>query len=124
MFCGHDPICTEVGNPEALARAKENVAKDYPIIGVLEHFSESLKLYESALPQFFRGIVEVNNEDFLSQANLSLNLDLQATFYVIESSTKVFITYRPVEHMGPAPEIFVPPSDEGCKFFIRSRETL
>ena len=62
VFCGHEPMCMETGNPAALQKAKDVVERHYPIIGILEYFEESLKLYERALPQFFQGIVEVKIE--------------------------------------------------------------
>ena len=61
LFCGSGKICKVIGNTEALQRAKMNVERYYPIIGVLEHFKESLLLYERALPQFFSGVVNVRS---------------------------------------------------------------
>ena len=59
MFCGHDEMCWEVGNHEALQMAKDVMLRDYPILGLLEFFNETLMLYEQALPQFFKGIRKV-----------------------------------------------------------------
>ena len=58
-FCGNGKICKVVGNTDALQRAKENVEKFYPVVGVLEHFEQSLQLYQRVLPQFFAGVVRV-----------------------------------------------------------------
>ena len=58
-FCGNAKICKIVGNREAFQRAKRNIEKSYPVIGVLEHFKASLRLYELALPQFFSGVTAV-----------------------------------------------------------------
>jgi len=57
-FCGHAPECSELGNPAALQRAKENVDRHFVVVGVLEHLEESLAVLEARLPQYFTGAAD------------------------------------------------------------------
>ncbi|CAG5099159.1 Oidioi.mRNA.OKI2018_I69.XSR.g16304.t1.cds [Oikopleura dioica] len=72
-FCGTDAACgTKEGDgmehdagevkrtdwqktSRATEKAKQNILKDYYMIGVLEHFNETLDLFDKMLPEFFRG---------------------------------------------------------------------
>ncbi len=38
-FCGHEPHCYEYDSRSALSRAKENINKFYPVVGVLERYN-------------------------------------------------------------------------------------
>merc|ERR1712223_1451596 len=54
-FCGHDPECTELGNPAAVQKAKENVDRHFEVVGVLEHLQESLSVLESSFQTSLKG---------------------------------------------------------------------
>lgn len=54
FFCGQALACRQVGNPAALARAKRNIERFFPVVGVLEQFQASLKVMEEVLPRFFQ----------------------------------------------------------------------
>ena len=52
-LCGQESFCREVGSREALARAKTNVERAYPVVGVLEQLDATLEVFEARLPGFF-----------------------------------------------------------------------
>ena len=56
-FCGYGHGCLTIGSRDALARAKANIEKHYPVVGVLERFRETLQLLEEKLPLFYKGAV-------------------------------------------------------------------
>ena len=56
FFCGMDPICDIFGSREAMELAKRNVEKYYSVVGVLELWNESLRVFEEFVPYFFRGL--------------------------------------------------------------------
>ena len=41
-----------------MGKAKENVMKNYPVVGVLENFNQTLHVLEQILPQYFKGATE------------------------------------------------------------------
>jgi Sulfotransferase family len=55
FFCGYDPVCQRSDSGEALSLAKRHAVHNYTAVGVLEHMSASLRLFERRLPQFFLG---------------------------------------------------------------------
>lgn len=59
-FCGQDLACAEFNSEEVLQRAKENVEKFYPVVGVLENLNQSLTVMEHFMPQIFKGASKVN----------------------------------------------------------------
>jgi len=44
---------------EATERAKRIIAQEFYVVGVLEHFSETLQLFEKMLPEYYAGAPEV-----------------------------------------------------------------
>ncbi|KAL0122764.1 hypothetical protein PUN28_007454 [Cardiocondyla obscurior] len=58
-FCGQDPRCTEQNNTWATERAKANVIRWYPVVGILDYMEESLNALEAEFPYFFKGAVRV-----------------------------------------------------------------
>ena len=66
-FCGHDPECSQLGNPAALQKAKENVDRHFVVVGVLEKLEESLAVLEDKLPEYFSGVSEVYREQAKDQ---------------------------------------------------------
>lgn len=56
-FCGNEDYCRQ-RKQKALQQAKENILKHFTVVGVLERFDETLKLFEELLPSYFRGVQE------------------------------------------------------------------
>ena len=54
QFCGHDPICRKFNNPEALQKAKANVEKHYPVVGITENINMTLGelVFQKCLHEF------------------------------------------------------------------------
>ena len=48
-----DPSCVLFGSREALQRAKANVERLYPVVGVLERMEDTLRVMEDRLPGVF-----------------------------------------------------------------------
>ena len=69
-FCGHDLSCASFNSDEVLQRAKANVDKFYPVVGVLENLNQSLAVMEHKLPQIFRGASKVHQTIFLKKSGL------------------------------------------------------
>jgi len=58
-FCGHDLDCSLFNSEQVLQRAKENVERFYPVVGVLENLNKSLSVMEKLLPNIFKGATQV-----------------------------------------------------------------
>lgn len=67
FFCGNGPECQTATNPREdeqyksrmVERAKQRMLSDYFIIGVLEQFEDSLRVFEKLLPRYYRGALDV-----------------------------------------------------------------
>ncbi|XP_057653936.1 uronyl 2-sulfotransferase-like [Diorhabda carinulata] len=68
-FCGHDYRCLNLDNNWALQRAKDNVVKYFPVVGVLEEFNVTLEILEHKIPYFFKGIQKLYQNDYLHLQN-------------------------------------------------------
>ncbi|XP_071549570.1 uronyl 2-sulfotransferase homolog pip [Panulirus ornatus] len=55
FFCGQEKKCTGFNTEYALQKAKENVEKNYAVVGVLEELNITLTVLENYVPKFFRG---------------------------------------------------------------------
>ena len=62
-MCGSDPECWVPGSKRALQRAKFNVVNYYFLVGVTEQIGEFVELLENVLPSFFKGAIEIFNEN-------------------------------------------------------------
>ncbi len=55
-FCGFDPVCAEGGGPARraarLARAMENVERNYAVVGVMECMDTTIKVLEAFIPRW------------------------------------------------------------------------
>ena len=86
QFCGNETFCNVVGDRRALARAKEAVSRDFPVIGIMEMFQESLALYSRAYPKVFGQVDKVyisyakQGNDYYSIFNLQFTFRLRAFF--------------------------------------------
>lgn len=59
--------CRILNNEWALQRAKNNVERYYPVVGVLEELNSTLRILESKLPYFFKGIQKVYFDELMSK---------------------------------------------------------
>ena len=67
FFCGSGPECQSATNQNEeaeyktrmLEKAKQRVLNDYFVIGVLEQFEDSLRVFEKLLPRYYRGALDV-----------------------------------------------------------------
>ena len=55
-FCGFHADCADICRPEALARAKAVLRREYQLVGLLEEFDATLELLEKVGPEWFAGI--------------------------------------------------------------------
>lgn len=55
FFCGQEKKCTGFNTDYALQKAKENVEKNYAVVGLLEDFNTTLTVLEHYVPRFFKG---------------------------------------------------------------------
>jgi len=60
-FCGQESFC-RFPSKEALTRAKMNVLDEYIVVGILEDFIGTLKVFEKILPTHFNGASEIYAE--------------------------------------------------------------
>ncbi|XP_054256845.1 uronyl 2-sulfotransferase-like [Macrosteles quadrilineatus] len=58
-FCGHDKSCMVLNDRWALERAKSNVERYFPVVGILEELNSTLVVLEKKLPYFFAGVQEI-----------------------------------------------------------------
>lgn len=63
QFCGHEPICRQFNNAEALQKAKNNVEKYYKVVGIIENINMTLSVLEDRLPEYFEGAKELYHND-------------------------------------------------------------
>ncbi|XP_036336969.1 heparan sulfate 2-O-sulfotransferase pipe-like [Rhagoletis pomonella] len=55
FFCGHSDDCLPFNSPAAIQLAKENVERDYAVVGSWEDTNVTLTVFESYIPRFFNG---------------------------------------------------------------------
>ncbi|KAM0732721.1 Uronyl 2-sulfotransferase [Formica fusca] len=75
-FCGQEPRCMERNNTWALERAKVNVIRWYPVVGILDYMEESLNALAVEFPYFFNGAINIYNQ-FRSKENLPTSVTLK-----------------------------------------------
>ncbi|KAK2575552.1 hypothetical protein KPH14_011270 [Odynerus spinipes] len=76
-FCGQDPRCSKKNNKWALERAKANVVRWYPVVGLLDYMEETLHALKKEFPYFFTGALRIYNklrpkENYLPKRSTSL----------------------------------------------------
>ncbi|KRF98514.1 uncharacterized protein Dwil_GK19555, partial [Drosophila willistoni] len=62
FFCGHAPICEPFNTPGAIQRAKQNVERDFAVVGSWEDVNVTLAVLEHYIPRFFRGVTDLYYE--------------------------------------------------------------
>ena len=55
-FCGHDAVCNDVCSPAALAKARQVLADEYQLVGLVDQLDDTLRLLERAGPAWFGGL--------------------------------------------------------------------
>ena len=55
-FCGHDSVCDDVCSPPALAKARQVLADEYQLVGLVEQLDDTLRLPERMAPTWFGGL--------------------------------------------------------------------
>jgi len=55
-FCGHDAVCNDVCSPAALAKARQVLADEYQLVGLVDQLDDTLRLLERAAPAWFGGL--------------------------------------------------------------------
>nr|CAD7415601.1 unnamed protein product [Timema poppensis] len=58
-------LLKELNNEAALSRAKANVDRYFPVVGVLEQLNETLAVLENKLPYFFKGVQSLYFQELL-----------------------------------------------------------
>ncbi|XP_043494605.1 uronyl 2-sulfotransferase-like [Polistes fuscatus] len=76
-FCGQDPRCSKRNNKWALKRAKANVVRWYPVVGLLDYMEETLHVLQKEFPYFFIGSLRIYNklrpkENYPSKRSINL----------------------------------------------------
>jgi hypothetical protein len=57
----------ELNNQKALERAKANVERYFPVVGILEELNVTLAVLENRLPYFFRGLQKIYFQDLMGK---------------------------------------------------------
>ena len=76
-FCGQQKECLEYCTEFVMKKVKENVERFYPVVAVLEHLEDSLKVAEAILPKFFKGAWDIfrnQSDESKTQGYLQCNL--------------------------------------------------
>ena len=55
-FCGDSEVCRTIGSREALEKAKENIKKNFMMVGVLEELDKTHLVLECLKPNLFNGL--------------------------------------------------------------------
>ena len=75
FFCGYDNICSWFNgySAVALARAKRNIEKWFPVVGVLEELHDSLRVMERVVPGLYKGALEIQKKKEAAKRGKSRN---------------------------------------------------
>lgn len=61
-------LCRGLNTDYALQKAKENVERNYAVVGVLEDLNTTLTVLEHYVPRFFKGAKAVYWSEFMIQS--------------------------------------------------------
>ena len=61
-----------LGSKIALQKAKDNIEKSFPVVGILEDLPITMKLLEKIMPQYFSNILKVYEEELGGNEFLTL----------------------------------------------------
>lgn len=71
FFCGSDKFCNQIknGDEESKAKvvdiAKRRVINQYYVVGILEQFEDTLRMFETMLPDFYSGAMTAWKSDYI-----------------------------------------------------------
>merc|ERR1712106_40656 len=74
FFCGQDDDCTGFNTEVAMRKAKENVEKNYAVVGVLEELNKTLTVLEHYVPRFFKGAKDVYWNEIQKFSKINRNI--------------------------------------------------
>nr|SVE84329.1 EOG090X088H [Daphnia pulex] len=75
FFCGHHADCWVPGSSWAFEQAKNNLIKNYLLVGVTEQMEEFVAVLEATLPIFFKGSLKLyrqGSKSHLRKTNLKI----------------------------------------------------
>jgi dermatan/chondrotin sulfate uronyl 2-O-sulfotransferase UST len=58
-----------LNDQRSLERAKANVERYFPVVGILEELNATLAILENRLPYFFRGLQKIYFQDLMGTAS-------------------------------------------------------
>uniref|UniRef100_A0A1I8PRZ0 Heparan sulfate 2-O-sulfotransferase pipe n=1 Tax=Stomoxys calcitrans TaxID=35570 RepID=A0A1I8PRZ0_STOCA len=62
-LCGNHPDCANFNSPTATQIAKQNIEREYAVVGSWEDTNITLTVLEHYIPRFFRGATDLYNSD-------------------------------------------------------------
>ncbi|XP_075160328.1 heparan sulfate 2-O-sulfotransferase pipe isoform X10 [Haematobia irritans] len=62
-FCGNKPVCKNFNSPIATQIAKQNIEREYAVVGSWEDTNITLTVLEHYIPRFFRGATQLYYSD-------------------------------------------------------------
>ena len=71
FFCGSDKFCNQIknGDDESKAKvldiAKRRVVHQYFVVGILEQFEDTLRMFETMMPDFYSGAMTAWRSDYI-----------------------------------------------------------
>jgi len=74
FFCGQEDDCTGFNTEVAMRKAKENVEKNYAVVGVLEELNKTLTVLEHYVPRFFKGAKDVYWNEIQKFSKINRNI--------------------------------------------------
>ncbi|XP_039253042.2 uronyl 2-sulfotransferase-like [Styela clava] len=99
FFCGTAPECSNTTTLEQKERAteiaKSNILNEYYVVGVLEQFEDTLKLFQTMMPDFFIDVIPTWKSEFVQ-----IKQNMTRTTYKKEMSleSKNFFRFGPLHY--------------------------
>ena len=78
-----------------MTKVKNNALKNYYLIGLLEEFELTLKLFEAKMPSFLTGVLDVYRGPIGKQATYA---SATAFNYTISDEVRTFLSTGPLKH--------------------------
>lgn len=67
-FCGHEGFCKD-GSARTLLRAKENLVRDFAVVGILEELELSYRVFGKVLPEYFGSVDPLVAVSYVKNSN-------------------------------------------------------
>ena len=65
FFCGDSEVCRTIGSRDALEQAKNNIVKNFVMVGILEDLDMTHAVMECLMPHLFKGLVKEHSKQNL-----------------------------------------------------------